>query len=204
MMNKTTILRTVATNTAACFRCTSNHKSSYVRSMTIMTQYATTTKNHPMNAIDCRNNYSHYSYCRHPQHKKCQHQQHQHRQLNSNTNTNYKGNKHTNNNDKKQEPVAIIEEKGTDQEQDQKQKIEQKQKQDHKMRIQVAEQEQQDEPITDFSDISRAMVAIRDGIRRTTCIKSYFLSELCQATIHRCMQPCTFMVYIFNTGTHFT
>ena len=32
-------------------------------------------------------------------------------------------------------------------------------------------------PIT-FADISRAHVAIRSGIKRTTCEKSYFLSEL--------------------------
>ena len=32
-------------------------------------------------------------------------------------------------------------------------------------------------PVT-FSDISRANVAIRTGVKRTTCEKSYFLSEL--------------------------
>lgn len=36
----------------------------------------------------------------------------------------------------------------------------------------------------DFSDISRAMVAIRGGIRRTECVKSYFLSELIGANIY--------------------
>lgn len=37
-------------------------------------------------------------------------------------------------------------------------------------------------PVT-FSDISRANVAIRSGIKRTTCEKSYFLSELIGANI---------------------
>lgn len=36
----------------------------------------------------------------------------------------------------------------------------------------------------DFSDISRAKVAIRGGIRRTDCVKSYFLSELIGANIY--------------------
>ena len=39
-------------------------------------------------------------------------------------------------------------------------------------------------PITNFSDISRAMVAIKTGIRRTSCVQSYYLSELCHATIY--------------------
>jgi tryptophan synthase beta subunit len=37
-------------------------------------------------------------------------------------------------------------------------------------------------PVT-FSDISRANVAIRSGVKRTTCEKSYFLSELLGANI---------------------
>jgi threonine dehydratase len=37
-------------------------------------------------------------------------------------------------------------------------------------------------PVT-FADISRANVAIRSGVRRTTCEKSYFLSELVGANI---------------------
>ena len=37
-------------------------------------------------------------------------------------------------------------------------------------------------PVT-FSDISRANVAIRTGIKRTTCEKSYFLSELIGANM---------------------
>lgn len=37
-------------------------------------------------------------------------------------------------------------------------------------------------PVT-FADISRANVAIRSGIKRTTCEKSYFLSELLGANI---------------------
>jgi predicted alternative tryptophan synthase beta-subunit len=40
-----------------------------------------------------------------------------------------------------------------------------------------------DLPIT-FSDISRAKVAIRGGVVRTECIKSYFLSELIGANIY--------------------
>lgn len=40
-----------------------------------------------------------------------------------------------------------------------------------------------DLPIT-FSDISRAKVAIRGGVVRTECIKSYFLSELTGANIY--------------------
>jgi hypothetical protein len=36
----------------------------------------------------------------------------------------------------------------------------------------------------DFSDISRAKVAIRGGVRRTDCVKSYFLSELIGANIY--------------------
>lgn len=35
----------------------------------------------------------------------------------------------------------------------------------------------------DFSDISRAKVAIQGGVRRTDCVKSYFLSELIGANI---------------------
>jgi threonine dehydratase len=145
--------------------------------MTMMTQYATTN---PMNAMDCKNNSHYYSYCRHPQ-QKYQHQKQKQQQQNfatsTSTNTNNKGINHTSNtsnckgikdnNNIKQEPVAIIEAKGTDQ----------KQKQDQEIKI-------DEEPITDFSDISRAMVAIRDGVRRTECIKSYFLSELCQANIY--------------------
>ena len=37
-------------------------------------------------------------------------------------------------------------------------------------------------PVT-FADISRANVAIRTGVKRTPCIKSYFLSELLGANI---------------------
>lgn len=37
-------------------------------------------------------------------------------------------------------------------------------------------------PVT-FSDISRANVAIRSGVKRTTCEKSYFLSELIGANV---------------------
>ena len=179
------ILRIAATNTAACFRCTSNHRSSsssspFVRSMTMMTQYATTTYPTSMNAMDCKNNNSHYScYCRHPQQK----YRHQNFATSTSTNTNNKSFNHTsntsncksiNNKNNKQEPVAIIEEKGTDQEQEQEQ--EQK-KDDQEIKI-VDEEQEQELPITDFSDISRAMVAIRDGIRRTECIKSYFLSGI--------------------------
>jgi predicted alternative tryptophan synthase beta-subunit len=40
-----------------------------------------------------------------------------------------------------------------------------------------------DLPIT-FSDISRAKVAIRGGVVRTECVKSYFLSELTGANIY--------------------
>ena len=36
----------------------------------------------------------------------------------------------------------------------------------------------------DFSDISRAKVAIQGGIRRTDCVKSYFLSELIGANVY--------------------
>ena len=36
----------------------------------------------------------------------------------------------------------------------------------------------------DYSDISRAQVAIRGGVRRTECTKSYFLSELVGANIY--------------------
>ncbi|OEU14870.1 tryptophan synthase beta subunit-like PLP-dependent enzyme [Fragilariopsis cylindrus CCMP1102] len=118
-----------------------------------------------MNAIDCKNNYSYYN---HPQHKKCQ--QHQQQQQKFATSTNKFEDKSSD---------AIIRDDHA-----RRKKIEEKQQQDHDIRIKVAEQEQQDAPITDFSDISRAMVAIRDGIRRTTCIQSYFLSELCQATIY--------------------
>jgi len=38
-------------------------------------------------------------------------------------------------------------------------------------------------PVT-YSDISRAHIAIRSGIKRTPCIKSYFLSEVC-SDFHR-------------------
>lgn len=38
-------------------------------------------------------------------------------------------------------------------------------------------------PVT-FEDVSRATYRIRDGVRRTHCDKSYFLSELCGAEIH--------------------
>jgi threonine dehydratase len=38
-------------------------------------------------------------------------------------------------------------------------------------------------PVT-FADISRANVAIRSGVRRTSCEKSYFLSELVGANIY--------------------
>ena len=37
-------------------------------------------------------------------------------------------------------------------------------------------------PVT-YSDISRAHIAIRSGIKRTPCIKSYFLSEVCSDLI---------------------
>jgi threonine dehydratase len=37
-------------------------------------------------------------------------------------------------------------------------------------------------PVT-FADISRANVAIRNGVKRTPCVKSYFLSELLGANI---------------------
>lgn len=37
-------------------------------------------------------------------------------------------------------------------------------------------------PVT-YADISRANVAIRNGVRRTPCIRSYFLSELLGANI---------------------
>lgn len=36
----------------------------------------------------------------------------------------------------------------------------------------------------DYSDISRAKVAIRGGVRRTECFKSYFLSELIGANVY--------------------
>lgn len=36
----------------------------------------------------------------------------------------------------------------------------------------------------DFSDISRASVAIRGGVKRTTCFKSFFLSELTNANVY--------------------
>ena len=35
-----------------------------------------------------------------------------------------------------------------------------------------------------FEDVSRATYRIRDGIRRTHCDKSEFLSDLCQTTIY--------------------
>jgi Pyridoxal-phosphate dependent enzyme len=38
-------------------------------------------------------------------------------------------------------------------------------------------------PIT-FADISRAEVAIRGGVRRTTCEKSHFISELCDTEVY--------------------
>ena len=38
-------------------------------------------------------------------------------------------------------------------------------------------------PIT-FADISRAEVAIRGGVRRTTCEKSHFISELCDTNVY--------------------
>uniref|UniRef100_A0A7S2KQU6 Tryptophan synthase beta chain-like PALP domain-containing protein n=1 Tax=Leptocylindrus danicus TaxID=163516 RepID=A0A7S2KQU6_9STRA len=38
-------------------------------------------------------------------------------------------------------------------------------------------------PVT-FADISRAQVAIRDGIKRTTCEKSFFLSELIGSNVY--------------------
>ena len=37
-------------------------------------------------------------------------------------------------------------------------------------------------PVT-FSDISRANVAIRNGVKRTSCVKSFFLSELIGANV---------------------
>jgi hypothetical protein len=37
-------------------------------------------------------------------------------------------------------------------------------------------------PVT-FADISRAMVTIRNGVKKTTCEKSYFLSELIGANV---------------------
>jgi threonine dehydratase len=40
----------------------------------------------------------------------------------------------------------------------------------------------EDLPVT-FADISRANVAIRNGVKRTPCVKSYFLSELLGANI---------------------
>jgi predicted alternative tryptophan synthase beta-subunit len=43
--------------------------------------------------------------------------------------------------------------------------------------------EVEDLPV-DYSDISRAKVAIRGGIRRTECTKSYFLSELIGANVY--------------------
>ena len=38
-------------------------------------------------------------------------------------------------------------------------------------------------PIT-FADISRAEVAIRGGVKRTTCEKSHFISELCDTNVY--------------------
>jgi hypothetical protein len=38
-------------------------------------------------------------------------------------------------------------------------------------------------PIT-FADISRAEVAIRGGVKRTTCERSHFISELCGANVY--------------------
>eukprot|EP00429_Kryptoperidinium_foliaceum_P010045 CAMPEP_0176003166 /NCGR_PEP_ID=MMETSP0120_2-20121206/1029_1 /TAXON_ID=160619 /ORGANISM="Kryptoperidinium foliaceum, Strain CCMP 1326" /LENGTH=238 /DNA_ID=CAMNT_0017335791 /DNA_START=97 /DNA_END=809 /DNA_ORIENTATION=+ len=43
--------------------------------------------------------------------------------------------------------------------------------------------ELEDLPV-DYSDISRAKVAIRGGVRRTECYKSYFLSELVGAEVY--------------------
>jgi threonine dehydratase len=43
--------------------------------------------------------------------------------------------------------------------------------------------ELEDLPV-DYSDISRAKIAIRGGIRRTECTKSYFLSELIGANVY--------------------
>lgn len=43
--------------------------------------------------------------------------------------------------------------------------------------------ELEDLPV-DYSDISRAKVAIKGGVRRTECTKSYFLSELIGANIY--------------------
>ena len=43
--------------------------------------------------------------------------------------------------------------------------------------------ELEDLPV-DYSDVSRARVAIQGGVRRTDCFKSYFLSELIGANIY--------------------
>mgnify|MGYP002785502088 CR=1 FL=1 len=43
--------------------------------------------------------------------------------------------------------------------------------------------ELEDLPV-DYSDVSRARVAIQGGVRRTECFKSYFLSELIGANIY--------------------
>ena len=45
------------------------------------------------------------------------------------------------------------------------------------------EKKEEDLPIT-FADISRAQVAIRDGILRTSCNKSHYLSELIGANVY--------------------
>ena len=42
-------------------------------------------------------------------------------------------------------------------------------------------------PVT-YSDISRAHIAIRSGIKRTPCVKSYFLSEVCSGLICHILQ----------------
>ncbi len=42
-------------------------------------------------------------------------------------------------------------------------------------------------PVT-YADISRANVAIRNGVKRTPCLKSYFLSELVGANIYLKME----------------
>jgi hypothetical protein len=49
--------------------------------------------------------------------------------------------------------------------------------------MKAAKKSLEDLPVT-FSDICRAQVAIRDGVTRTECVKSFFLSELIGANIY--------------------
>lgn len=53
----------------------------------------------------------------------------------------------------------------------------------NEVRKKMVKKDMEDLPV-DYSDISRARVAIRSGVRRTECFQSYFLSELVGANVH--------------------